>query len=302
MNYSIPRYLFDCLDEVRRQLANCDRVAVFLDLDGTLAAITRTPKMTRIKPETKETLRALSREPGYLVSIVSGREMQDLRNIVDLPNIVYAGNHGLEISGPGLEFVHDEAKGCMPVVAGICERLGTQLQSVNGVIVEFKRLTASIHYRLVAAPSIDRVRAAVAEEIAQLGDRLHAVQGKRVLELKPSVQWDKGRAVRWVAERLAYDVSAAIYIGDDKTDEDAFTALPHSVTIHVGTRYRATAARYFVKSPDGVLAFLQYLPAISKVPHRSAPPLSPVLRGAANPKVGRASAPSKTSLDGGRVS
>jgi trehalose-phosphatase len=92
MNGPRPRYLFDYLDDVRRQLKHRDRVAVFLDLDGSLASITRAPEMTRIKPEARATLQSLVEDQRHRVAVVSGRGMEDLKRIVKLPRVTYAGN------------------------------------------------------------------------------------------------------------------------------------------------------------------------------------------------------------------
>jgi trehalose-phosphatase len=262
VKHSKPKYLFNNLDEVRSQLAHRERIGIFLDLDGTLAHITRTPKMTRLKPQARRAIAALTRESRYLVSVVSGRSLNDLRSIVKDVNLVYAGNHGLEISGLGLEFVHEGAKDCIHLVQDVCVRLQSRLRPIPGVLVEFKGLTASVHFRLAPVALVDRVRAAVSEEIAAAGDTLHMTEGKRVLELRPAQAWNKGHAVRWIIEQLGCDASAALYVGDDTTDEDAFKVLPHSVTIKVGMDDPSSKARYYVKSPDGVLTFLQHLPGM----------------------------------------
>jgi trehalose 6-phosphate phosphatase len=275
MNSPQPKYLFDYLDEVRRQLKYRDRVAVFLDLDGTLASITRTPKMTRIKPEARAALQSLVQDQRHYVAIVSGRGMQDLKRIVKLSEITYAGNHGLEIDGPGMAFVHGEAKERVGLIAELCAELRVRLRAIKGVHVEFKTLTASVHYRLAAASEVDRIREAIEHAIVPCREQIYMTEGKRVLELRPAVAWDKGAAVNWILSQTGHDQADAIYVGDDRTDEDAFRALPSSVTINVGATFGITPARYFVRSPEGVLAFMNYLPRIRES-LRIAPDIVPV--------------------------
>jgi trehalose-phosphatase len=275
MNHPRPKYLFDFLDEVRRQLRHRDSVAVFLDLDGTLASITRTPKMTRIKPATRAALRSLVQDQRHRVTIVSGRGMQDLKRIVKLSDVTYAGNHGLEIDGPGLEFVHGEAKDRAGLITELCAELRVRLRSVKGVYVEFKTLTASVHCRLAAAGDVERIRAAVEDAIAPFREHLYMSEGKRVLELRPAVSWDKGSAVEWILGQTGHDQADAICVGDDCTDEDAFRALPRGVTINVGPEFGITSARYFLRSPEGVLALLEHLPRIRESV-RIAPEIVPV--------------------------
>ena len=130
--------------------------------------------------------------------------MEDLKSIVKLSGITYAGNHGLEIAGPGLEFLHGEAKDRIGLIAEICDSLRSRLQSVKGAIVEFKALSASVHYRLVAAREIDRIRAVVDDAVAPFRDHFHITEGKRVLELRPAVPWNKGSAVNWILDQIGH--------------------------------------------------------------------------------------------------
>src|ERR1051326_3369603 len=269
MNHSKPKYLFNCLDEVRRRLGGRDVIAVFLDLDGTLASITPTPKMTILKPEMRAALRTLVEQERYRVAIVSGRAMQDLKEVVKIPEITYVGNHGLEIDGPGLEFVHSEAIERAGLMTEICGKLKSRLRFVKGVIVEYKRLSLSVHYRLAAPPEVGRIRTVVDDAISRFREELHITEGKKVLELRPAVSCAKKSSVKWILNQSGLDPAAAIYVGDDRTDEDAFAALPASVTINVGTEFGSTSARYFVRSTDGVLAFIQTLPLANTHPARA---------------------------------
>jgi trehalose 6-phosphate phosphatase len=257
------KYLFDHLEEVRRQLQPQDRIALFLDLDGTLASITPTPRLTKLNPQTRFALRTLVQDRRYRVVIVSGRQIKDLENIVRVPEVIYVGNHGLEIEGSGLRFRHIEAEEQGGAIAAICKKLRARLPSIAGTIIEFKNLSASVHFRLVSATAVERVRSVVDETIAPFLDQVRLTEGKQVLELRPAVDWDKGSAVVWILSQFDHDAAAAIYMGDDRTDEDAFVALPKSITINVGPR-SGTAARYFVRSPQGVLAFIVYLPLVSE--------------------------------------
>lgn len=262
MSHPQPKYLFDGLDEVRRQLERRERIALFLDLDGTLAPIAPTPAMVQLEPQTRTVLQSLVENESNPIAIVSGRGIDDLKNIVKLPGIIYAGNHGLEIAGPGLEFLHPKAKDCMELIAGISKTLASQLSAIKGAMVEFKRLTASIHYRLAADHDFNRIRTAVNEAVQPFEEQVRITEGRRVVEIRPAVEWNKGYAVRWILKQIGIDETATIYIGDDKTDEDAFRALPKGITIHVGT-FNWTSARFLVGGPDDVVTFMQHLPAIA---------------------------------------
>ena len=228
--------------------------------------------MTRVTPQTRAALRSLVEDPRYHVTIVSGRGLLDLQSIVKLPGITLAGNHGLEIDGCGLQFLHSGATDGVSRIAQLCDELRLRLRSVEGALVEGKGLTASVHYRLVAAGEVDGLRAMVEETVAPFRDRICLTQGKLVLELRPAVAWNKGTAVQWILRETGHDQASAIYIGDDRTDEDAFAALPAGITINVGTKFGLTAARYFVKSPAEVRTFIQYLRGIGE-PSQASPGL-----------------------------
>jgi len=273
MSHLKPRYLFDCMEDVRTQLKRANRLALFLDLDGTLVSIAPTPDMVRLKPHTRTALEALVKDPGNRLTIISGRAIDDLRRIVKLDDVIYAGNHGLEITGSGLEFVHTEAMKRSALIAKLCRTLTSRLRPIKGVIVECKVLSASIHYRLAAADEYNRLRAMVNEAVSPFAEQIHITEGSRVLELRPTLAWNKGSAVRWILNEIRHDQAAAIYVGDDRTDEDAFAVLPNAITIHVGTQFSRSAARFFVRSPDGVLTFLQSLTAVRDSSTRGTTPL-----------------------------
>lgn len=174
-----------------------------------------------------------------------------------------AGNHGFEISGPGWAWTLPEAGQAREAIAACCRRLRVRLRGVPGVWVEEEGLTASVHYRRTPHRYAEGVRVAVLEELAQTPPKTVVVrQGKQVLELRPDVCWDKGAAVQWVLTRAFGDrwpgAASLIYIGNDRSDEDAFRALAESaVSVRVGPTPHPTAARYSVRNVDEVYRFIE---------------------------------------------
>lgn len=254
-----PEYLLDCLDVVRERWLNSQRVILFLDFDGTLATIAPLPGLARLLPEMLGILQTLALDKQLVLVFISGRSVQDLKHMLKLEGVIYAGNHGLEISGPALDFVHSGTTETSAALTRVCRTLNKRLVSMKGVHVENKNLTASIHYRIASAADSGQVRSIVEEAIKPLRQRLRITEGKCVFELRPDVDWNKGTAARFILRQLRKKNTAAIYLGDDRTDEDAFRALPGGLTIFVGREVAGTAARYFVKSPEGVYGFLAYL-------------------------------------------
>jgi len=249
--------------EIRDIVLGRSGVGVLLDFDGTLAPLASTPDQVVLPETSRAALGRLARIPGVLVGVVSGRSLVDIRGRVGVPGIVYAGNHGLEIAAEAWMWTHPEARAARGQIGAICGRLQERLRAVPGVIVEDKGLSAAIHYRLTPHPHLETIRMAVYEEAARAGG-VTVRAGKKVFEVRPQIDWNKGAAVRWILQRVFGDrwaqEAGVIYVGDDRTDEDAFLALPEpAVTVRVGLAPTATAARYAARDARDVAQFLERL-------------------------------------------
>jgi trehalose 6-phosphate phosphatase len=194
-------------------------VAIFTDIDGTLAPIVPTPDMSEVSDELKELLRRLS-ERYLLVAGISGRKTEDALDLVGLADVVYFGNHGFEILRGGEVEVTPEA---LPYLEKVQELENNARQELAplGAFVEEKGITASIHYRNappeVGEKSVDFVK----REGERLGLRITV--GRGVVEARPPIRADKGTAVRALVEE--YRPERAMFLGDDTTDLDAFREL-----------------------------------------------------------------------------
>jgi trehalose 6-phosphate phosphatase len=194
----------------------------FTDCDGTISRIAPRPELATIAGPCRGALASLSRRLA-LVAIVSGRGAGDVKRLVGVPGIVYVGNHGLEIwRGDGPEPVPGAQGFVEPVQRALAE-LADQLGPLPGLVFENKGLTASIHYRLTEDHAT--VRLAILHALRQSpgASQLRITEGRKVVELRPPLSIDKGSAVVSLAEGNA--LRAAMYLGDDTTDVDAFRAL-----------------------------------------------------------------------------
>jgi trehalose 6-phosphate phosphatase len=200
------------------------KLVLLLDFDGTLAPIVDRPEMAAMPERTRRALERVMAMDGVTVAVVSGRGLADVRGRAAIPGIAYAGNHGMEIEGTGLHRIHPEAAAARPELEATLARIMADLEGIDGAFVEDKGLTLSIHYRL-APDRAEEVREIVLEAV---GGRpgLRVTEGKMVLEVRPRVEWDKGRAVLFLLEQMRPPADAPVlYLGDDRTDEDAFRAL-----------------------------------------------------------------------------
>ena len=182
--------------------------------------------------------------------------------MVDLPGLIYAGNHGLEIQGPGLDFVHPEAEQLRPELDAILVALTERLSGIAGVFVEGKGLTLSVHYRLTPAAILPQVHSGFDAVLAKVedGDRVRITRGKEILEVRPNVAWDKGRAIAKIAATLPPD-TLAVFFGDDLTDEDGFATVHelNGISVFVGTARQPTRALYRLDSPKEVAETLELI-------------------------------------------
>ncbi len=231
---------------------------VFLDYDGTLTPIAARPEQATLSAATRAQLARLA--SCCPVTIVTGRDVAVVRGFVRLDQIGYAGCHGLDIEGPaGSGLRYEAAAGVLPMLDGAEADLRRGLAGIAGALVERKRYSVSTHYRLVDPGDTAGVDAAVAA-VARRYPALRRERGKKVFELRPDVAWDKGSAVAWLLAALSLDPGAAIYIGDDETDEHAFELLDGAgVPIVVEHGDRPTSARYRVRDPREVTEVLDLL-------------------------------------------
>jgi trehalose-phosphatase len=239
------------------------QLAVFLDYDGTLAPIVSQPEKALLSDSLRRALQALVMHAP--VAILSGRDLDDVRQRVNISAIVYAGSHGFDIAGPrGLR--KELATEFLPRLDMVEKEVGKQLAGIPGAHVERKRFSIAAHYRNVNESDIHKVERAVSE-VAARHRELRKMDGKKVYELLPDIDWDKGKAVLWLLENQGLERAKVrpIYIGDDRTDEDAFRALgQRGVGILVSEQPRATAARYALKNPAEVERFLRELTLMTK--------------------------------------
>jgi trehalose 6-phosphate phosphatase len=199
-------------------------LVLLLDFDGTLAPIVDRPEMAVMPERTRAALDRLMAIPGVTVAVVSGRGLADVRERAAIPGIAYAGNHGMEIEGAGLHRIHPEAAAARPQLQEVAAVIEPALEGIDGAFLEDKGLTLSIHYRM-APDHAEEVREIVLEAA---GGRpgLEVTHGKMVLEVRPRVEWHKGRAVLFLLDQVRPPRDAPVlYLGDDRTDEDAFRAL-----------------------------------------------------------------------------
>ena len=236
------------------------RLALFLDYDGTLTPIVSRPELAILTDEGRATLKRVAE--AFPTAIISGRGRGDVEQLVGLKELAFAGSHGFDIVGPnGSTVGYQVAAWVEPTMALVADELSGVLDGIDGALVEPKGFSVAAHYRLVAEADIARVEEAV-DRIVDGDERLKKASGKKVFEIRPDIDWDKGKAVLFLLEALDLGQTGVlpVYIGDDVTDEDAFTALAdRGIGVLVSEAPRPSAATFWVQAPWEVYALLDQL-------------------------------------------
>ncbi|KAJ9146416.1 hypothetical protein P3X46_028685 [Hevea brasiliensis] len=267
------------------QIANASKgkqIAMFLDYDGTLSPIVEDPDRAFMTNEMREAVRDVAR--CFPTAIVTGRCRDKIYSFVKLAGLYYAGSHGMDIKGPSKSqkykkdhqaLLFQPASKFLPMIDEVYKVLIEKTKSICGAKVENNKFCVSVHFRCVE----EKMWAALVELVRSvLNDypKLRLTQGRKVLEIRPTIKWDKGKALEFLLESLGYANSndvLPIYIGDDRTDEDAFTVLRNrgqGLGILVSKVPKETNASYSLQEPAEVKDFLRRLVEWKRFSHGEA--------------------------------
>ncbi|XP_011081207.1 probable trehalose-phosphate phosphatase F [Sesamum indicum] len=221
------------------------KLVMFLDYDGTLSPIVDDPDRAFMSSEMRSALNSVAKH--FPTAIISGRSRDKVYELVGLTELYYAGSHGMDIMFPAKDMVSKNHVNCvkytdsegkevnlfqpasefLPVINEVFRKLDEIVRDIKGAKVENHKFCVSVHYRNVDENSWP-VIAQFVHDILKDYPRLRLTHGRKVLEVRPKINWDKGKAVEFLLESLGFSSSddvLPIYIGDDRTDEDAFKVL-----------------------------------------------------------------------------
>lgn len=197
------------------------RLGIITDVDGTVSPIVERPEDAQVTPRNKALLQALT-EVVTIVGVISGRAAADVQARVGVPGVVYVGNHGLERWRDGKVEAAPAAAQYRPQLITARDALLRFEQQFDGVQVEDKEVTLSIHYRRAQDPQA--AAAALRPAITQASEAggLRVFEGRMLFEVRPPIEMNKGSAFRSLVSE--FNLDAALYMGDDTTDIDAIKA------------------------------------------------------------------------------
>jgi trehalose 6-phosphate phosphatase len=234
-------------------------LTLFLDYDGTLVPIAPRPEDAVPSLELVDTLSALASR--MMLAIVSGRMIRDLRSLLPIRGVVFAGVHGAEVLwADGRSEVLVDSDRIRPILDEVKQKLRRPLEALEGILLEDKVLSLALHYRLASSEDADRACRAfreIARERRAEG-LMEVLEGRKVLVLKPAAL-NKGTVVRRILDELRRDEACAAFFGDDVGDEPAFAVLrERGITVLVSREEnRSTKAEYRFEGPEEVHAVLQ---------------------------------------------
>ena len=245
-------------------MALAKEVLLLLDFDGTLTPIVDRPEEARLFPEMEAILKLLAKKREFKVAIISGRSLSDLKERIKIRGIFYVGNHGLEIRRGRETFIYPRAAKSIPTMKELKRILEAKLRCIEGAILEDKRVGLAVHYRLVKArdlPALKREVRQIFRPFLEKG-KIRVTSGKKIIEARPPIMWDKGKAASLLLDSSEQENPLPVYLGDDRTDEDAFSALDgKGITVFVG-KPRKSKAKFFLNNVGEVGVFLNRLSAL----------------------------------------
>uniref|UniRef100_A0A7C9DYH1 Trehalose 6-phosphate phosphatase n=1 Tax=Opuntia streptacantha TaxID=393608 RepID=A0A7C9DYH1_OPUST len=247
------------------------QIVMFLDYDGTLSPIVDDPDRAFMSDAMRRTVRKVGRY--FPTAIVSGRCRDKVYNFVRLAELYYAGSHGMDIKGPakGSKYLKGRhsvlfqpASEFLPMMDEVYKTLMEKTKSIVGAKVEHNKFCLSVHFRCVDEKKWSELAHEVRSVLKDY-PKLRLTQGRKVLEIRPTIKWDKGKALEFLLESLGLancNNVFPVYIGDDRTDEDAFKVLRdrgQGFGILVSKIAKETNASYYLQEPSEVMDFLQRL-------------------------------------------
>jgi len=251
------KYLFTYWENIQARIRQATNLFLFLDYDGTLTPIVSRPELALCPSEVRRHLERLRDFPGVHLAIISGRSLEDLREKVAVPGITYVGNHGLEIENPAGRHKKILVSTRRRELKRIIQNLQNSLKKIPGILFEEKGPILSVHYRNVPRKCFKQVPQVVEAELQQWGNRWKTGSGKMVLEIRPNIDFNKGKAVKEILRTFPSQGLLPIYLGDDQTDEDGFGMLKDKgISVFIGSSGLPSKADFFLQNPDEVQEFL----------------------------------------------
>ena len=254
--------MFRDIKKINSKIKKAKSILLVCDFDGTLVGIKSTPQEVYLPQNVKQIITLLAKDKRNIFGIISGRPLSEIKKLVGINSIFYVGNHGFEIKLPKKKkFVHPQAKKATRFIKNLVKELKRELSAYKEILIEDKTYTLSVHYRNCPRSQIASLKRDVRSICLPLvkEGKIKVTEGKKVIEIRPPIDWNKGEALLWIEEKIKSPKSLTVYIGDDKTDEDAFAQVKKGLSIFVGKKKEDSCAEFYLEKPKEVINFLKLL-------------------------------------------
>ncbi len=291
-------------DEIKKiiEAVNPDIIVFCVDFDGTLVKICKSPYDVVVRDELRDFLTDMNNTDGVYLCIVTGRELSDIENRIGIKNnIIYSGNHGFEIKSYykhfKLDFLTENADKYIPLLADVLDKVKNI--RLDNFILENKKFSISVHYRLLDNDSAKYLKKNVKDILngnPEFKKYLHIARGKKIIEIRPKIDWNKGSACKYITKELlktdalishrvsnhdtAVDSSKVnvlkISLGDDVTDETMFyddysftegNIAADVYTINCVIGKKKSAANFYIENYNYTPIFIKEILAILNERH-----------------------------------
>jgi trehalose-phosphatase len=250
-------HLFKDWNNIQARIRRAQNLFLFLDYDGTLTPIVPRPELAFCPSKVRRLLEKLRDLPAVHLAIISGRSLEDVREKVEVSGIIYVGNHGLEIENSKGSHKKIISSARIRELKRITQRLQNSLKEIPGILFEEKGPVLSVHYRNIPQKFLTQISQVLEEELQQWKKRWKMASGKMVWEIRPNVDFHKGKALREILKTFPSQGLLPIYLGDDQTDEDAFRVIKgKGISVFIGPDGLSSEADFFLQNPSEVQEFL----------------------------------------------
>jgi trehalose 6-phosphate phosphatase len=263
----MPKSLIDHLKEFE-EYKNPTTIIV-TDIDGTISTITPLPHQAVITPDMKGILNEIQRK-FKLLAIITGRSLEDALKMINIPDILYIGNHGMEYQRNNEIITDKKILSYIPQINNLHDKLKQESHTkIPGIIIENKNTSISIHYRSTKDPK--KARKIIIQTLKNIENikELQIKEGKKIIEVRPPIGNDKGKIINKIVKN--YGGNQLIYLGDDVTDVDAFKEISKlsnekeikgtSILVQSNEtpEFVKNNAEYYVNSVEDVENFFKWL-------------------------------------------
>ncbi|KKR31229.1 MAG: hypothetical protein UT63_C0078G0009 [Candidatus Gottesmanbacteria bacterium GW2011_GWC2_39_8] len=254
------KYLWNHLKSIESNIKKAARTTLFLDFDGTLSPLRSIPQQSKLPKQTKSVLEKLASMEHLHLAIVSGRTLSDIKARVGIEGIMYSGSHGMEWEYRGRCFTAEVPSETLEALKAIKLEMEDISQNFKGSLVENKIYSVAFHYRQVISGKKLELEYSLHKKLAKYLRRhkVSLLMDKDTYDIRAHMGWTKGEVINGFKKLSSDDIGKIIYIGDSKTDEEAFEKLANDITIKVGLS-KDSLAKYFLRDEQDVQRFLRWL-------------------------------------------